>query len=90
MHDVLYEHQNALEDENIAQYAEALDLDVLRLMGEVEARAYGGRIQEDFMSGIRSRVNAAPAFFINGRRYNGAYDLESLLDALLEASIWEI
>src|SRR6059036_3950665 len=35
MHDLLYENQNALHDEALAQYAESLGLDAGRLLGEV-------------------------------------------------------
>jgi hypothetical protein len=37
MHDLLFENQNALEDENLAQYAAVLGLDEVRLIREVLA-----------------------------------------------------
>ena len=40
------------------------------------------RIKEDRQSGIRSGVNGTPTFYINGTRYDGMPDYESLLDAL--------
>jgi protein-disulfide isomerase len=46
-----------------------------------EAR-YGARVREDFSSGIRSGVNGTPSLFINGLRYDGPRDLESLLAAI--------
>lgn len=85
MHDILYEHQHALEDEDLAEYAAALDLDVPRLMSEAEAGAHTERIREDFKSGIRSGVNGTPTFFINDIRYDGSYDLDSMVIELLEA-----
>jgi protein-disulfide isomerase len=82
MHDMLYENQNALEDEDLARYAAELGLDVPRLIREVASGAYRKRIREDFLSGVRSGVNGTPTFFINGVRYNGTYDYDSLLAAL--------
>jgi protein-disulfide isomerase len=38
------------------------------------------------MSGVRSGVNGTPTFFINGERYDGAHDLDSLLAALRSAT----
>jgi protein-disulfide isomerase len=35
--------------------------------------------------GVRSGVNGTPTFFINGVRYNGRHNLDSLLAALREA-----
>ena len=80
--DLLFENQNALEDENLAQYAAALGLDEVRLIREVLAGAYAGRVREDFMSGVRGGVNGTPTLFINGERYDGARGLEPFLAAL--------
>jgi len=81
MHDFLYENQNALEDEDLVQYADALGLDSQRLAAELEGEAHVKRVREDFLSGVRSGVNGTPTFFINERRYDGAWDLESFLSA---------
>src|SRR5437868_13058521 len=40
MHDALYENQQALEDEDLAQYATSLGLDAKKLMDEVQAHAH--------------------------------------------------
>jgi protein-disulfide isomerase len=85
MHDMLYENQDALEDEDLVGYARALKLDVLRFVKEMEAGTYTERVREDFRSGVRSGVNGTPSFFINGARHDGAYDLASLLAAIEEA-----
>src|SRR5215468_10427931 len=77
MHDTLYEHQTALDGPQLLQYADALWLDVVRFNRDLAEHRYAARICEDFMSGVRSGVNGTPTFFINGVRYNGAYDLES-------------
>ena len=84
MHDLLYENQDALDDEHLAQYASALDLDANRLINEVLASTHDGRIREDFRSGARSDVNGTPSFFINGVRYDGETDVDALLAALTE------
>src|SRR5713226_5168605 len=82
MHDALYENQQALEDEDLAQYAEALGLDARRLLSEVLAGAHTARVREDFRSGARGGVNGTPTFFINGLRYDDALDFDALLAAL--------
>jgi protein-disulfide isomerase len=52
-------------------------------MGEdIKQGAVTKVIQEDRQSGIRSGVNGTPTFFINGTRYDGSPDYESLLAAL--------
>ena len=82
MHGMLFENQDALDDESLAQYAAALGLDEVRLIREVLAGAYAGRVREDFMSGVRGGVNGTPTLFINGERYDGARGLEPFLAAL--------
>jgi protein-disulfide isomerase len=82
MHDTLFANQEALEDEDLATYAAELDLDETRLIREVTSSVYAPRIREDFKSGVRGGVNGTPTFFINGERYDGARDLEHLLNAL--------
>jgi protein-disulfide isomerase len=86
MHETLFENQRALDDESLARYAFVLDLDGISLLKEVVAGAYASRIREDFRAGVRGGVNGTPCFFINGRRYDGARGIESLLSALSEAS----
>jgi protein-disulfide isomerase len=85
MHDALYENQDALEDEDLAGYAEDLDLDVPRLIREVEMGAYSERIRKDLSSGVRSGVNGTPSFFINDVHYVGQYDFGTMLSVLNEA-----
>jgi protein-disulfide isomerase len=82
MHDTLFRNQNALEDEDLARYAAVMHLNLNRFIRDVLEEAYGDRIREDFHSGIRSGVNGTPTFFINGTRYDGPRDLESMAAAL--------
>ena len=86
MHDLLYENQDALEDEDLARYAKALKLDMPRFIKEMESHHYSERVRGDFSSGVRSGVNGTPSFFINGARHDGPFDLASLLAAIKEAA----
>jgi formate-nitrite transporter family protein len=73
MHDVLFEHQQALEDEDLIAYARSLGLDAERVAQELEAGTHAKRVRDDFRSGVRSGVNGTPTFFINGERYDGSW-----------------
>jgi protein-disulfide isomerase len=83
MHDLLFENQTALEDENLVRYAADLGLDS-GFIGEVITGAHAARVREDFRSGARGGVNGTPTFFINGVRYDGPANVEALLIALTE------
>jgi protein-disulfide isomerase len=87
MHDALFEHQRALDDRHLVQYAQALAIDYERLQLDLASHTYAGRVREDFRSGVRSGVNGTPTFFINGIRHNDAWDVESLTEALLATAV---
>jgi protein-disulfide isomerase len=37
-------------------------------------------VRRDFIGGVRSGVNGTPSLFINGERYDGPRDAESLIE----------
>lgn len=86
MHDALYEHQHALDDAHLVQYARQLGLDAKRVAQEIEDEAHLDRVRADFMSGVRSGVNGTPTFFIDGVRYDGSWEPDALLAALAAAA----
>ena len=88
MHDELYEHQHELADRQLQEHAEAVGLDVEWWVSEMEVQAHAERVRADFMSGVRSGVNGTPTFFINGRRHDGSYDVDTL-SAAIEAAMPE-
>ena len=87
MHAVLFKNQHALTDSDLRDYAANIGLDVSRFEQELSDHVYTARVREDFMTGLRSGVNGTPTFFINGVRRNGAWDFESLLEAIRRASV---
>jgi Na+/H+ antiporter NhaA len=82
MHDLLLEHQTALEADDLTGYAGELGLDVERFVGDLQRRAGAARIAEDVDGADLSNVSGTPTFFINGRRHYGAYDIETLTEAV--------
>jgi protein-disulfide isomerase len=85
MRDMLFEHQGALEDSDLERYARELGLDTARFEDELHEGRHASRVLEDVASGQLSGVESTPAFFIEGERYDGYYDSESLIWALEEA-----
>jgi protein-disulfide isomerase len=84
MHDILYENQQALEDENLLKYAEILELNMSRFQNDFYNHTFAGLIREDFLSGVRSGVNGTPTFYINRMRYNDSWDQETLTRTLID------
>ena len=86
MHGALFEHQRALGDTHLVQYAAALGLDPAQFEQELASHVHARHVRADFLGGIRSGVNGTPTFFINGVRHDDDWDAETLLRAL-EAAI---
>jgi protein-disulfide isomerase len=82
MHDTIFEHQRALDDRHLVEFAVELALDEARLRRELASHMHAARVREDFLSGIRSGVNGTPTFFINGIRHDAAWDADTLEQAL--------
>jgi len=85
MHDLLFEHQDALRPQNLHDYAGQLGLDLDRFVEELRKHVKAGRVAEDVDSADLSGVSGTPTFFINGRRHHGAYDVETLTAAVKAA-----
>jgi protein-disulfide isomerase len=86
MHDLLFENQDALDEDDLLRYAAALGLDMEAFGEAMDGEPVLSRVREDFLSGVRSGVNGTPTFFINDLRHEGSYQLPALLRALTEAS----
>ncbi len=85
MHQMLFEHQDALDDEHLLHYAAALGLDTERFKWELQNHVFAPRVREDAESGRHSRVSGTPTFFINGIRHDDTYTLDVLLPAVRSA-----
>ncbi len=78
MHDTLLANQDKLRPFELARHANDIGLDVDRYWDELRRREHAARVAEDVASADASGVTGTPSFFINGRRYSGAYDIATL------------
>jgi Na+/H+ antiporter NhaA len=85
MHDLLFQHQDALQGRDLIRYAEQLGLDVERFRDDLRRNVGAPRVAEDIDSADLSGVSGTPTFFINGRRHYGAYDIDTLTAAVATA-----
>lgn len=70
MHDLLFEHQLALEDADLERYATQLGLDMERFRADVASPAVQQRIEADRAQGGSVGVEATPTLIINGRKFD--------------------
>jgi protein-disulfide isomerase len=78
MYDALLSHQSELSPQDITRFANDLDLDLDRFWSDIRRHEYAPRVAEDVASADASGVSGTPTFFINGRRHQGAYDIDTL------------
>jgi protein-disulfide isomerase len=62
MHDLLFENQGHLENEDLKRYTEQLGLDPERFDRELAQHAR--RVREDLRGGLKSGVERTPTFFV--------------------------
>lgn len=82
MHDMIFENQRRLNNNSLLEYATALGLDMNRFTNDINDADLLIKVEHDFMSGLRSGVNATPSFFINGMRYKEIWEGDNLVNHL--------
>jgi NhaA family Na+:H+ antiporter len=83
VHQALMERGPAFSKADFVRIARDFNLPPSDATHEPAFAAAQARVREDIVSAQRSGVQVTPTFFINGRRYAGAWDESSLADAML-------
>jgi Na+/H+ antiporter NhaA len=82
LHDLLLDHQDALNPRDLIGYAGSLGLDTERFAADLRKHVGAAHVSEDVDSADLSSVSGTPTFFVNGKRHYGAYDIETLSKAV--------
>lgn len=82
MHDYMFAHQDALDRDSLVDAAATLGLDQQRFARELDDQIHAPRVRADMDHAQASGVHVTPTFFIDGRRYDGPWDDESVLDTM--------
>ena len=82
MHDKLYETETQLSAERVRQLAKELGLDMNKFERDVEGDDARTRVTQDLEESHRNGVTVTPTIFIDGIRYDGAWDFHSMLETL--------
>jgi Na+/H+ antiporter NhaA len=78
MYDAFLSHQDELTPQGISRIANDRGLDLDRFWDDVRRHEHAPRVAEDVSSADASGVSGTPTFVINGRRHQGAYDIDTL------------
>ncbi|HTW74917.1 MAG TPA: Na+/H+ antiporter NhaA [Steroidobacteraceae bacterium] len=83
MYDALYDRDpDTVDQQALLRIARSLRLDLERFEHDLQDPGISQRVQEDLAEGRRNGVSGTPTIFVDGIRYDGAWDFYSLLEAL--------
>ena len=78
MHDKLYANFRAINRDRIFTWAKEIGLDMKRFEAEINPRRYAARVASEEKEGEKAGVEGTPTFFINGKRLNAAFELNTV------------
>ena len=81
MHDWLFDNPPPASQE-LLDFARSLGLDMDRFMRDLDSDEVRLRVETDRMRGKQNGVTGTPTIFVDGLRYDGAWDYYSMLEAL--------
>jgi len=82
MHDKLYETEAHLTAEQVRQIARELGVDMNKFERDIEDDDARLRVAQDLEESRRNGVTVTPTIFVDGIRYDGAWDFHSMLETL--------
>jgi protein-disulfide isomerase len=88
MHDALFKNYRKLSREHILELAKEVGLDMQKFTADLDSPRFQAVVKKDLSDGDTAGVYGTPSFFINGKHYNGALNLETvkpILDAELKS-----
>ncbi len=87
MHDKLFANARQLSRDNMLAWARELGLDMQRFTADLDSTHTKEVVARDVRDGDQANVMGTPTFFIDGKRYNGPFDVAAvkpLIDAELK------
>lgn len=82
MHDWLFDHQLPIAHDDLLAAAQELGLDGERFARDLASADVSARVTTDESNGRATGVTGTPTLFVDGVRYDGAWDYHSMLEAL--------
>jgi protein-disulfide isomerase len=81
MHDTLFAHQAALDDDDLRGYADELGVD----LAGADTAAISERLEADYRSALASGARGTPTLFVNGELHEDSYEVHGLAPVLERA-----
>jgi protein-disulfide isomerase len=78
MHDLMYGGFPDLSRKTVFGYARKLNLNMQQFTADMDSHKYRNRVQMEEKQGEDASVGGTPTFFINGKKYNGIFDVATV------------
>jgi protein-disulfide isomerase len=78
MYELLFKNYRQLSHARILEIAKSLGLDMNKFQAELDSGKYKKEVEKDIADGDAANVYGTPAFYINGKQYNGELSLAAL------------
>jgi NhaA family Na+:H+ antiporter len=82
MHDRLFDREPPIGEPDLLAMARSIGLDVDRFKRDLDSNEVRARVRRDLEAGRENSVTGTPTLFVDGIRYDGAWDFHSMLEAL--------
>lgn len=89
MSDLLFAHQEELDDVSLKHYARQLGLDGDKMLKEANAGNFDAAVNRQFKEGEAAGVNATPSFYFNGRFMDLPITSEFLVFSAVDEEEWQ-
>lgn len=88
MHNMIYENQSEWANQPSAKeifegYATILGLDLEKFKQDRDSEEVRNKVEADFESGVASRVNGTPTFYLNGKKIDNPQGYTQFMDLIL-------
>jgi protein-disulfide isomerase len=84
MHDRMYANYRAISGARILAWAQEIGLDMNRFRADLTSHKYAARVMAEEKEGEDSGVGGTPTFFLDGKKFNGVFDLETVAPLIAE------
>src|SRR5579885_1632463 len=78
MHDKMYANFRSINRDRILAWAKEVGIDLDRFEADLKSHKYAPRVASEVKQGDAAGVEGTPTFFINGKRLNAAFDLNTV------------
>ena len=82
----LYENFDNYSNDKLAEWAKEVGLDEAKFTENSQAATVRDKVVQSKKEGLTNSVESTPTFFLNGRKVQGTFDVDSLISMLEEAA----